>query len=94
MERNVRELKNLCERLAALISDKNNIEASDLPLNIREFGELPLFIKYNPKINLKKIKNLYIRLAVEHFQCKKTAARALGISVKTIYNKKIEGSFI
>lgn len=91
---NIRELKNLCERLSVVCSGQKSIRVSDLHLNIRESGELPLFVKYNPKINLEKIKNLYIRLAVEHFQCKKRAVMALGISVKTIYNKKMEGTLV
>lgn len=89
---NVEELKNLCVRLSAICSSQEIIRVSDLPSNIRESEGVSLYVKYNPKINLEKIKNRYIKLAVDHFKCKRKAAEALGISVKTIYNKELEGS--
>ena len=89
---NVRELKNLCVRLSAICSSQDCIRVSDLPLNIKESEGLSLYVKYNPKVSLEKIKNRYIKLAVDHFKCKRKAAEALGISVKTIYNKELEGS--
>lgn len=89
---NVMELKNLCVRLSAICSGQDCIRVSDLPLNIKESEGLPLYVKYNPKVSLEKIKNRYIKLAIDHFKCKRKAAEALGISVKTIYNKELEGS--
>lgn len=93
-QRNVAELKQLCDRLSEACFGQESIKVSDLPLNIRESGGNFLFIKYNPHINLEKVKTWYIKLALDHFKCKKQAARALGISVKTIYNREMPDAFI
>ena len=90
----VAELKQLCAQISDACSSQESIKASDLPLNIREFRGSPLFIKYNPQINLEKVKSWYIKLALDHFKCKKRAARALGISVKTIYNREVTDAVI
>ena len=88
---NVGELKKLCIRLSAVCSDKETIAFSDLPSEIKRpgAGGSEFLIRYSPAVNLQNLKTLYIKLAVKHFKCKKKAAAALGISVKTIYNKGI-----
>lgn len=83
---NIVELKNLCIRWALLYKDRQ-ITVKDLPEHIRASSELSYFIKYNPKIDLETVIHFYISQAVRHFQSKKEAGRALGISTKTIYNK-------
>ena len=83
---NIIELKNLCVRWALLYKDRQ-VTNEELPEHIRASSELSYFIKYNPKINLETVIHFYIFQAVRHFQSKKEAGRALGISTKTIYNK-------
>ena len=83
---NIIELKNLCVRWSVLYKDRQ-ITERDLPENVQSPSELSYFIKYNPKIKLEAVINFYISQAVQHFQSKKEAGRALGISPKTIYNK-------
>ena len=83
---NIIELKNLCVRWSVLYKDRQ-ITERDLPENVQFPSELSYFIKYNPKIKLEAVINFYISQAVQHFQSKKEAGQALGISPKTIYNK-------
>ncbi|MCY4512788.1 MAG: hypothetical protein OXB86_03785, partial [Bdellovibrionales bacterium] len=83
---NIIELKNLCVRWSVLCKDRQ-ITEKDLPKNIQSPSELSYFIKYNPRIKLEAVINFYISQAVQHFQSKKEAGQALGISPKTIYNK-------
>ena len=89
---NVRELKNLCERLR-ILQDENLIKASHLPeeLLIRKKQSS---IPYNPGMTLAELNKLYILNALEHFSSKRQAAKALGITVKTLYNRLHEyGAF-
>ena len=83
---NIIELKNLCVRWSVLYKDRQ-ITDRDLPENVQSPSELSYFIKYNPQIKLEDVIHFYISQAVQHFQSKKEAGRALGISPKTIYNK-------
>ncbi len=89
---NVRELKNLCERLR-ILQDKNIITQNHLP---EEFlmKKKQSAIPYNPSMTLAELNKLYILNALEHFPSKKQAAKALGITVKTLYNRLHEyGAF-
>ena len=83
---NIIELKNLCIRWSVLHKDKS-LTVEDIPAPMRDSAELSYFIKYNPKIPLQAVIEFYISQAVRHFQSKKLAGKALGISSKTIYNK-------
>ncbi len=84
---NVRELQNLVERFKVLV-DGPQIEVSDLPppLN-RELNEVvndePLTV-----FSLDEIEKKHILRVLGHFKGNKTkAANAMGITVKTLYNK-------
>ncbi len=82
---NVRELKNLCERLS-ILQDENIVKQDHLP---EEFliRKKQSAIPYNPDVSLAELNKLYILNALEHFASKRQAARALGITVKTLYNR-------
>lgn len=84
---NIRELQNVCERLQ-ILADGHTIMLNDLPENVRtpevkdETGE------YDPTITLGELEKRYILKALHHFDGNKTqAAQALGITIKTLYNK-------
>lgn len=89
---NVRELRNLCERLR-ILHDRNIIKLNHLPeefLN-RKKQSAPF---YDPDMTLAELNKMYILNALEHFSSKRAAAKALGITVKTLYNRLHEyGAF-
>jgi two-component system response regulator HydG len=82
---NVRELQNTCERLLVL-TDKV-ITKSDLPQSILE--PRPNFEDaYDPGITLHELEKRYIQKALDYYKGNKTqAAAALGIGIKTLYNR-------
>ncbi len=84
---NVKELKDVCFKVSILHSDKEFITKDHLPIKGKKSVILDQIIKYNPSLTLEDIINHYIQMSLEHFQSKQASARALGISVKTIYNK-------
>ena len=88
---NVIELKNVCSQIATLHKDKV-ITPKELPLVSHQEIKVHLFVKYNPKIKLDELVDYYISQSLKHFKSKKESAKALGISVKTIYNKIDNGS--
>lgn len=87
---NARELSNIVEQ-AFLISKKNNIEAVDLPFNVRGFvGSKDLMIEgdarsYNEIIDLMEYKIL--KHALEKYGSTHKAAKNLKISQSTIVRK-------
>ena len=89
---NVRELKNLCERLR-ILQDENIVRQDHLPeefLIRKKRSSIP----YDPGLTLAELNKLYILNALEHFSSKRRAAKALGITVKTLYNRLHEyGAF-
>ena len=82
---NVRELKNLCERLRIFCSG-NVLKKEHLPKSFLP-QEDSSNISYNPKVTLSELNKMYILSALNHFSSKREAARALGITVKTLYNR-------
>ena len=89
---NIRELKNLCERLR-ILQDSNTIKPEHLPEELLTQKKQSAVL-YNPGITLAELNKLYILNALEHFPSKREAAKALGITVKTLYNRLHEyGAF-
>ena len=85
---NIKELQNVCRQILILYKDKDFIDERDISIIVRKTYQVPeKNIKYNPKLSLEDMVNCYIQMSLEHFQSKKKSAKALGISVKTIYNK-------
>lgn len=83
---NVRELKNICEHLQ-IFSNKSKIIVKDLPSSILDTRKSSFSVEYDPSLTLSDVNRLYILNALKHFSSKKQAAQALGITVKTLYNR-------
>lgn len=84
---NIRELQNLCERLQ-ILADTQTIQASDLPESILKPENKLVIGQYDPSMTLHELERRYIVEALKHFEGNKTqAANALGITIKTLYNK-------
>ncbi len=83
---NVRELKNLCERLRIMHEEGSTIQKKQLP---EEFWnkKRASAMSYDPNMSLADVNKAHILNALEHFASKRKAARALGITVKTLYNR-------
>lgn len=84
---NIRELQNICERLQ-ILCDGHMIMPNDLPEQIRAPQQRLLITGYDVKLTLHELEKRYILKALLHFNGNKTqAANALGITIKTLYNK-------
>lgn len=84
---NIRELQNACERLQ-ILSDGHMIMLNDLPENIRAPEVKDDSMAYDPAMTIHELEKRYILKALLHFGGNKTqAANALGITIKTLYNK-------
>jgi two-component system response regulator HydG len=84
---NIRELQNLCERLQ-ILADNQAIHTSDLPDSILKPENKLVIGQYDPSLSLHELERRYIVEALKHFEGNKTqAANALGITIKTLYNK-------
>lgn len=84
---NITELKNLCLQISILCPDKKSIAKEDLPMVRKKHISIRNIMNYNPNVKLESLINHYIQMSLDHFQSKQKSAKALGISVKTIYNK-------
>lgn len=84
---NVRELENVCERMKILSGD-TPIMAEDVPENIRKVDEKMGNPGYDPDIALYEVEKRHILKVLHHFEGNKTkAAHALGLTIKSLYNK-------
>jgi two-component system response regulator HydG len=84
---NIRELQNVCERLQ-ILADGHTIMPGDLPENILNPGLKILIEDYDPTITVYELEKRHILKGLNYFEGNKTqAANALGITIKTLYNK-------
>ena len=84
---NIRELQNTCERLQ-ILAEGHTIMPNDLPDHIRNPEYKAIIDDYDPTLSLHELEKRYILKALNYFDGNKTqAANALGITIKTLYNK-------
>lgn len=84
---NIRELQNVCERLQ-ILSESEIVQVSDLPDFVKTPEEKLFIDDYDPTVTLHELERRYILKALNHFEGNKTqAANALGVTIKTLYNK-------
>lgn len=84
---NIRELQNCCERLQ-ILAEGHMIMPGDLPEQIRNPEMKVVIDDYDPTLPLHELEKRYILKALNYFEGNKTqAANALGITIKTLYNK-------
>ena len=80
-------MENLCNRWRILKTD-NAITIKDLPAAfVSADSHQNAGIEYDPGITLAEMNKVYILQAMEHFPSKREAAKALGITIKTLYNR-------
>ena len=84
---NIRELQNICERLQ-ILAEGYVITPDDLPEHVCNPDYKVLTDDYDPTQPLYELEKRYILKALNYFDGNKTqAANALGITIKTLYNK-------
>ena len=84
---NIRELQNACERLQ-ILADGHTIMPGDLPENITNPEQKIVTDDYDASVTIYELEKRYILKALNYFDGNKTqAANALGITIKTLYNK-------
>ena len=84
---NVRELQNTVERFKILV-DSDTINTEDIPFNVKEKVEKLDPLDSEETFLLSQIEKKHIIRVLSHFSGNKTkAANAMGITVKTLYNK-------
>jgi transcriptional regulator with PAS, ATPase and Fis domain len=84
---NVRELQNTVERFKILV-DSEVISDNDIPFNIRNPEIETDYFDGASTFLLSQIEKRHILRVLSHFRGNKTkAANAMGITVKTLYNK-------
>ena len=83
---NIRELQNICQRLQ-ILADNEFITVSDLPQDIVN-PENKVSLDEYPSLTLHELEKKYIMTSLDFFEGNKTrVAKALGITIKTLYNK-------
>ena len=84
---NVRELQNICERLQ-ILSEGHTVMPTDLPQSILYPDQRTVTEDYDPAITVHELEKRYILSSLKYYDGNKTrAANALGITIKTLYNK-------
>lgn len=84
---NIRELQNVCERMQ-ILAEGHTIMPGDLPEGVRNPDQKIIVDDYDPNLTVHELEKRYILKALNYFEGNKTrAANALGITIKTLYNK-------
>ncbi|MFZ4712295.1 MAG: sigma 54-interacting transcriptional regulator [Bacteriovoracaceae bacterium] len=84
---NVRELKSMVERLS-IMADSRFIDESALPDYLKEAPVVEVKIQDFAEMTLEELEKNHICKTLDHLKGNKTkTAKALGITVKTLYNK-------
>jgi DNA-binding NtrC family response regulator/putative methionine-R-sulfoxide reductase with GAF domain len=84
---NVRELKSMVERLF-IMADSRFIDESSLPDYLKEAPVAEVKVQEFSEMTLEELEKSHICKTLEHLKGNKTkTAKALGITVKTLYNK-------
>lgn len=84
---NVRELQNTVERFKILV-ESEVITENDIPFNIKNPGSESDLFDGSASFLLAQVEKRHILKVLSHFNGNKTkAANAMGITVKTLYNK-------
>ncbi len=84
---NVRELQNTVERFKILV-ESDTITEDDIPFNIKTPGTEVDYFDGSSSFLLDQVEKRHILRVLAHFKGNKTkAANAMGITVKTLYNK-------
>jgi DNA-binding NtrC family response regulator len=84
---NIHELKNLMERTSILVSEQY-IEESHLPELESEVELIEEVVEEFSEMTLHSLEKMHICKTLDHLAGNKTrAAKSLGITVKTLYNK-------
>lgn len=87
---NIRELENICERLIVLAPADMNILPEHLPEQLSSQGDQKNVanLSYDPSLTLSDIQKAYVLRSLQYFEGNKTkVAKALGVTIKTLYNK-------
>lgn len=84
---NIQELRNIMERTYILAEDKY-VDEHHLPALVKEVVEEVVEVESFSEMTLHDLEKLHICRTLEHLNGNKTrAAKVLGITVKTLYNK-------
>ncbi len=84
---NIQELRNIMER-TYILAESKYIEASDLPELIVEEKAEEVIVEDFSEMTLHDLERKHICRTLDHLEGNKTrAAKVLGITVKTLYNK-------
>ena len=84
---NVRELQNTVERFKILV-ESDVVTENDIPFNIKNPGTEADYFDGSSSFLLEQVEKRHILKVLNHFNGNKTkAAQAMGITVKTLYNK-------
>lgn len=84
---NVRELQNTVERFKILV-ESDTITENDIPFNVKNPPHETEYFDGSSSFLLDQVERRHILRVLAHFKGNKTkAANAMGITVKTLYNK-------